>query len=185
MRSKPILLSIFFSSIILSLSLINVDTQNILPMKSTFNALTTDAKKQVTCLAENIYFEAAHEPNEGKKAVAFVTFNRVQSGYANDICGVVKQKTGNTCQFSWYCDSTFTSRVLTIKHTLLYNEILELSTNLFLNFERMTDVTNGATYYHADYVNPGWNLPKTTKIGRHIFYKKQSDLNDLTKEIKL
>ena len=83
----------------------NVDTYNILPIKSTYNNLTADAKKQVTCLAENIYFEAAHEPLDGKKAVAFVTFNRVQSGYADNICDVVQQKTGQTCQFSWYCDN--------------------------------------------------------------------------------
>jgi spore germination cell wall hydrolase CwlJ-like protein len=25
-------------------------------------------------------------------------------------------------------------------------------------------------YYHADYVNPGWNKEKVAKIGRHIFY---------------
>ena len=95
MRSKLILISSFFSSIILFLSLVSVDTYNILPIKSSYNALTEDAKKQVTCLAENIYFEAGHEPLDGKMAVAFVTFNRVQSGYADNICGVVKQKTGN------------------------------------------------------------------------------------------
>ena len=77
MQSKPILVSIFFSSIILFLSLVSVDTYNILPIKSTYNALTEDAKKQVTCLAENIYFEAGHEPIDGQKAVAFVTLNRV------------------------------------------------------------------------------------------------------------
>jgi spore germination cell wall hydrolase CwlJ-like protein len=27
-----------------------------------------------------------------------------------------------------------------------------------------------ALYYHADYVSPGWKLPKIDKIGRHIFY---------------
>jgi len=27
-----------------------------------------------------------------------------------------------------------------------------------------------AMYYHADYVNPGWNKPRIEKIGRHIFY---------------
>ena len=184
MRSKLILLSIFFSSLILFLSLVNVDTYNILPIKSTYNALTTEAQKQVTCLAENIYFEAGHEPLEGKTAVAFVTLNRLQSGYANDICGVVKQKTGKTCQFSWYCDSTFTSRSLTIKQTLLYNDILELSTHIFLNFERMDDVTNGATYYHADYVNPKWTrLQKEKQIGRHIFYKSKIDQIDRTKGI--
>ena len=184
MQSKPILLSLFFSTIILTLSYVNVDTYNILPIKSTYNNLTADAKKQVTCLAENIYFEAAHEPLDGKKAVAFVTFNRVQSGYANNICDVVQQKTGQTCQFSWYCDTTFTSRRLTIKQTSLYNDILELSTNLFLNFERMTDVTNGATYYHADYVNPKWTrLQKETQIGRHIFYKSKIDQIDRTRGI--
>lgn len=184
MRSKLIISSILFSSLILILSLVSVDTYNILPIKSTYSALTEDAKKQVTCLAENIYFEAGHEPIEGQKAVAFVTLNRVQSGYANDICGVVKQKTGNQCQFSWYCDHTFTSRSLTMKQTPLYNDILELATNVFLNFDRMIDVTNGATYYHADYVNPGWTkLKKETQIGRHIFYKSKKDTIDRSKGI--
>ena len=184
MRSKLILFSIIFSSLILFLSLMSVDTYNILPIKSTYNALTVEAQKQVTCLAENIYFEAAHEPLEGKTAVAFVTLNRVQSGYADNICDVVKQKTGKTCQFSWYCDITFTSRTLTIKQTSLYNEILQLSTNVFLNFERMTDVTNGATYYHADYVNPNWKrLQKEKQIGRHIFYKSKIDTIDRNKGI--
>ena len=184
MRSKLIISSIFFSLAILFLSFISVDTYNILPIKSTFNNLTAEAQKQVTCLAENIYFEAAHEPLDGKKAVAFVTLNRVQSGYANNICDVVQQKTGHTCQFSWYCDSTFTSRRLTIKQTSLYNDILQLSTNVFLNFERMTDVTNGATYYHADYVKPNWTrLQKETQIGRHIFYKSKIDQIDRNKGI--
>jgi spore germination cell wall hydrolase CwlJ-like protein len=49
----------------------------------------------------------------------------------------------------------------------------------------MADITKGATYYHADYVNPQWKLPKTTQIGRHIFYKRQSDLVTMKKEIKL
>ena len=184
MRSKLIISSIFFSLAILFLSFISVDTYNILPIKSTFNNLTAEAQNQVTCLAENIYFEAAHEPLDGKKAVAFVTLNRLQSGYADSICEVVQQKTKGTCQFSWYCDSTFTSRRLTIKETSLYNDILQLSTNVFLNFERMTDVTNGATYYHADYVNPKWTrLQKEKQIGRHIFYKSKIDQIDRNKGI--
>jgi spore germination cell wall hydrolase CwlJ-like protein len=27
-----------------------------------------------------------------------------------------------------------------------------------------------ALFYHADYVSPGWKLPRIDKIGRHIFY---------------
>ena len=57
--------------------------------------------------------------------------------------------------------------------TLLSNKLLFL------------DITDGATHYHADYVNPQWGLPKTTQIGRHIFYKRQSDLVTMKKEIKI
>jgi spore germination cell wall hydrolase CwlJ-like protein len=57
----------------------------------------------------------------------------------------------------------------------LYNEIRDLAVYVVMNYENIKDVTYGATYYHADYVNPAWGLPKTTKIGRHIFYKKKSD----------
>ncbi len=183
MRSKPILFSITLSAMIVFFSLINIDLHGILPFKPSYESLTKDVQKQVTCLAENIYFEAAHEPKDGKKAVAFVTINRVQSGnYANDICGVVFQKTGGTCQFSWYCDSKFTDRRLTIKSTPLYNEIRELAMHMIINFERMEDVTSGATYYHADYVSPGWKLEKIDKIGRHIFYRSKRDNIDRNKE---
>ena len=184
MRSMPILLSVLLSAVILTMSMVNIKQPD-LPIKANYNVLTAELQKQVSCLAENIYFEAAHEPLEGKHAVGFVTINRVQSGnYANDICGVVQQKDGNLCQFSWYCDKTITNKRLTIKHTPLYNEILQIATNLVVNFERMTDVTNGATYYHANYVNPGWTrLKKVETIGNHIFYKRSSDRIDRNKGI--
>lgn len=175
MQSKPILLSILFSAIILTLSMINIDLYN-LPFKASYDSLDKETQRQVTCLADNIYFEAAHEPLDGKKAVAFVTINRLQTGnYAKDICGVVYQKIGNTCQFSWFCDKKITDKQLTIRDTSLYNEIRQLAINMVINFERQKDVTGGATYYHADYVNPQWNLKKVDQIGRHIFYRSNKD----------
>ena len=171
------------STLVLMLNAINININNKFPIKASYSQLTKDAQKQVTCLAENIYFEAAHEPTQGKMAVAFVTINRVLTGnYAGNICDVVYQKTGNTCQFSWYCDKTFTDRRLTIKSTSLYNDIRELATNIVVNFERIEDVTYGATYYHADYVRPGWKLDKVDQIGRHIFYKRKGDQIDRNKE---
>ena len=89
-----------------------------------------------------------------------------------------EQKVNTTCQFSWVCQPFFTSKLLTMKHTSLYNDVLNLSIDIFLNYDRLVDVTEGATYYHADYVNPGWKLPKTAVIGRHIFYKKPGDLDN-------
>ena len=181
MRSKPILLSILFSTLIVSLSLVNVNLYN-LPFKVSYNSLDKETQKQVTCLADNIYFEAAHEPLDGQRAVAFVTINRVLTGnYKDDICGVVYQKTGGTCQFSWYCDSNVTNKRLTVRETMLYNEIRDIAVNMLINFEHQNDVTEGATYYHADYVNPGWKLQKVVKIGRHIFYRSNKDQIDKNK----
>ena len=183
MRSRPILLTMLFSATVLVMSMINIDLHRILPIKANYNSLTSSAQRQVTCLADNIYFEAAQEPLDGKKAVAFVTINRVLTGnYADTICDVVHQKTNGTCQFSWYCDKSFTDRRLTIRGTSLYNEIRELATNIVVNFERMNDVTDGATYYHADYVRPGWKLDKVDQIGRHIFYKRKGDEIDRNRE---
>lgn len=183
MKSKPILFSLAFSTVIIFLSLVNVNLYN-LPFKARFESLNKETQKQVTCLADNIYFEAAHEPLDGKKAVAFVTINRLQTGnYANDICGVVTQKTGGTCQFSWYCESKHTNNRLTIRSTSLYNEIQQLAVNMVVNFERYEDVTNGATYYHADYVNPQWKLKRIDQIGRHIFYRSNKDKIDRNKGV--
>lgn len=176
MRSKPILLSILFSAFLVSVAMVNIDIHD-LPFKSNYNSLSEDTQRQVNCLAENIYFEAGHEPLEGKKAVAFVTINRVLTGnYAPTICEVVYQKTGKTCQFSWYCDTKFTDKRLTIKQSNLYNEIRELAVHMVINYERLQDVTYGSTYYHADYVKPNWKkLDKVEQIGRHIFYKSKID----------
>ena len=150
-----------------------------MPFKTNFQNLSPQAKQQVECLAENIYFESGYEPKEGQVAVAFVTLNRLKSGiFAEDICGVVKQKINNVCQFSWYCEdrqyNISTNKSLTSSNNSLYNSIRELATNVYANSERMTDPSNGALYYHADYVKPGWkNMQTTAVIGRHIFYNKK------------
>jgi spore germination cell wall hydrolase CwlJ-like protein len=147
----------------------------------TYEQLTTDAQQQVICLAENIYFESAHEPRDGRIAVALVTLNRVNDArYPNDICGVVLQRNRNTsgrivCQFSWHCEAN-----KMIRNTKAYNEAKDIALFVYANYEKMHDITNGALFYHADYVSlqkigvPG--LEKTTVIGRHIFYKERTEI---------
>lgn len=135
-----------------------------------YSDLTKDARKQVDCLAENIYHEAGYEPKDGKKAVALVTLNRTQDErFPSNICGVVKQKTVNVCQFSWFCMPVKLNR-----NSDAYKESMEVALYVYANYEKLKDITNGALYYHADYVNPRWRgLEKTTIIGRHIFYKEK------------
>jgi spore germination cell wall hydrolase CwlJ-like protein len=155
-----------------------------MPYKAYYNNLTEDTKKEIECLAENIYFEAAHEPDIGKVAVAFVTINRVKSSrFESDICSVVKQKMAGVCQFSWYCEerpkAMSQGKVLTNSNNSLYNNIRNLAIYVYANYERIEDPTHGALFYHADYVSPKWkNMEKTAVIGRHIFYNRK-DLKQL------
>ena len=135
-----------------------------------YSDLTKEARKQVDCLAENIYHEAGYEPNVGKKAVALVTLNRTQDErFPQNICGVVKQKTQGTCQFSWFCMPVKLNR-----NSDAFKESMDVALFVYANYDKLKDITEGALYYHADYVNPRWRgMEKTTKIGRHIFYKEK------------
>ena len=138
-----------------------------------YEQLTKDAKIQIDCLADNIYHEAGYEPDQGKIAVALVTMNRVQDPrYPKDICSVVKQKIKYTCQFTWFCQDKYTNRQKTA-----YEESRDIALHVYANYEKIKDFTNGALFYHADYVNPHWRgLERTTVIGRHIFYKDKAKL---------
>ncbi|NBP57928.1 cell wall hydrolase [bacterium] len=143
-----------------------------LPPLVSFNELTIESQKQVTCLAENIYFEAGAESINGKIAVAQVTINRVLSGlFPNTICGVVYQKHNGVCQFSWYCNKRLLRKKYQIKDTTLYNDILNLSIDLLVYRNVYQDITKGALFFHNTSVNPRWNLRKTAHIGNHIFYR--------------
>jgi len=137
-------------------------------LKIEYKQLTKEAKTQIDCLADNIYYEAGWEPTDGRVAVALVTLNRVQDPrYPKDICSVVKQKVNSTCQFSWFCEGK-----KHITSSRLYEESQNIALYVYANYENLRDITGGALYYHADYVNPRWKLYKTTVIGRHIFYKE-------------
>ena len=141
--------------------------------------LTKDARKEVECLAQNMYFEAGHEPKEGQLGVAFVTHNRMMNGnFPNTYCGVVKQKTNTVCQFSWYCEATARKKLLTISNNPLYNDITDLALRFYLYTNEFDDPTKGALFFHADYVKPTWNnMKRTAYIGRHIFYNKVKQRN--------
>lgn len=133
-------------------------------------------EQQLDCLALNIYREAGYEPFEGKVAVAQVTMNRVKDGrFGKDVCGVVYQKNivmeRVVCQFSWACDSVHRNRPI---GKAAYNESYEVAKKVLLEGFRL-DVLREALFYHANYVNPRWNLDKIGSIGQHIFYKPKGE----------
>ena len=97
--------------------------------------LNKNDKQQISCMAENAYFEAGNEPTKGIIAVNNVEGRKV-----------VRDQ------------GTYTKAKKIAEHVYLGN---------------YSDVTNGAQFYHADYVSPSWGrvFNRTTKIGAHIFYR--------------
>ena len=132
---------------------------------------------EVNCLALNIYHEARNQPFMGKLAVGFVTINRVKSdSFPNTICKVVKQgfyynnnPIKNKCHFSWWCDGKSDKP----KEYDAWEYTRALAFQLYYSSFFTLDITNGATHYHADYVNPYWakDKKKLMQIKNHIFYK--------------
>ena len=131
-----------------------------------------DRTRQLECLANNIYWEAASEPFEGKVAVAQVTLNRAASGqFPGDVCRVVYQKNlmyeKVICQFSWACDRDTGMRPTNKAN---YDESMSVAKKVLLEGFKLPSLEN-AMYFHGDYINPGWNRKKVAHIGRHIFYE--------------
>ena len=135
----------------------------------------------VHCLAQNIYFEAGNQSLAGKIAVANVTMNRVEHDkFPNDICAVVYQTkswrtswTGKQvpqlgmCQFSWFCDGKSDKP----KDSKTWAESLVIANDVIEN--KYFDITEGAMWYHADYIFPYWaqHLNQTIHLDAHIFYR--------------
>ena len=149
-----------------------------------FSQLTITAQDEVKCLADNIYWESAYEPVNGRVGVALVTLNRVQdSRYPENICEVVKQRTKRVCQFSWFCEDKYKRG---IRDTKAYQESMKIALYVYVNYEKLRDITNGALFYHANYVNPRWKgVEKTVVIGNHIFYKERVNTNDAKNEFEI
>ena len=126
---------------------------------------------EATCLAQNIYFEARSEPVDGMLAVGHVVLNRVASKrFPNTICQVIRQggeQRLHRCQFSWWCDGRSDKPV----NKVAWNAARVLA--WFIYHGHTEDPTDGALWYHADYVSPSWReaFVAGPQIGRHIFYR--------------
>lgn len=125
------------------------------------------------CLTQAIYYEAANESLQGKRAVAQVVLNRLRHpAYPDSVCGVVYEGSHQAvCQFSFTCDGSLLRAPLAAK----WQESEEVARRAL---QGATEPSVGtATHYHADYVLPRWafTLGKINQIDRHIFYRFRSD----------
>jgi spore germination cell wall hydrolase CwlJ-like protein len=125
------------------------------------------SKKDLFCMAKNIYHEAGHEPILGKYAVAQVTINRMESPLFGDrVCEVVFEHK----QFSW---ANYHGRRWTTPSGPAWNEAKRIAHDVLENNKRIKGMDD-ALFYHATYVRPYWARTKDrlTRIGLHIFYEQ-------------
>ena len=139
--------------------------------------------QELQCLSKNIYFEAAVESTAGKIAVAQVTMNRVRSTrFPDTICKVVYEgphyasghPKRNRCQFSWYCDG----KIDTPNESPAWR-VSQKVAEYVIRTPSLLDITDGATHYHADYIDPPrWAKAdeKTVQIDTHLFYNKNNNI---------
>lgn len=141
-------------------------------LEAGLNRSTLD-REDLVCLALNDYHEARAETLEGRLAVAQVVLNRVTSkAYPNSVCGVVRQgfrKGRRDCQFSWYCDgkTDFPYETKAWRKSIALAKAVTRPGGL-------RDRSQGALWYHADYVKPAWAdaYHVAAVLGAHIFYRK-------------
>ena len=138
---------------------------------------------ELECMALNIYHEARGEDIEGQVAVSQVVLNRKKSNFfPNTVCGVIKQAkisrwylknhnrevpVRNQCQFSWYCDGKSDSP----RDMRAWGHSLTIASQVMRG--EHPDMTRGAMFYHAHYVEPYWKhtMLHVGNVGDHLFYK--------------
>ena len=122
-----------------------------------------DLSRELNCLAGAIYFEAKSESLTGQLAVGRVIVARSKSGrFPNSYCGVVYQPS----QFSFVRG---TSMPGIAKVSRQWKNAVAIAQIAHSGTCRSPD--EGALYFHAAYVSPGWRLKRVGQIEHHVFYR--------------
>lgn len=119
--------------------------------------------EQGRCLAGAIYFEAKSESLAGQLAVANVIINRARSGrFADSLCGVVRQPG----QFSFVRGGSIPAINTSSRDWTEAAAIARIAMD-----GAVASPAEGALYFHARRVSPGWGRPRVAVIDNHIFYR--------------
>jgi len=127
--------------------------------------------REMQCLYLNAYFEGNNDSVIAQQGIIEVVLNRKKVEKYNDVCSVIYKKNA----FSW------TRK----RHQIPTNQkhifkLTQMVVDVIVQGMRdgtLHPLTYGATYYHADYVNPCWlsDMSFVNKLGKHLFYKQVSN----------
>lgn len=124
---------------------------------------TGELSAEMQCLAGTIYFESKGESLKGQLAVARVVLARAESSrFPDSICGVVYQRR----QFSFIRGGKMPRIDTGHRHWRNAVSIAKIAMN-----DGWKSPVEGALFFHARYVSPGWRLKRMATIDNHIFYR--------------
>ncbi|MGH8707013.1 MAG: cell wall hydrolase [Burkholderiales bacterium] len=136
--------------------------------------LARDTERQnIECLARNVYHEARGEPPEGQYAVAEVTMNRKASGrHPDTVCEVVHEKRWDVIRNRYVGAFSWTEfYAVPEPRGQAWEFAQKVAEDVY--YQRAPARVDGATYFHATYINPSWarTQKRVARIGRHVFYR--------------
>jgi N-acetylmuramoyl-L-alanine amidase len=119
--------------------------------------------RELRCLAGAIYFEAKSESLAGQLAVGRVIVARSRSGrFPDSYCGVVFQRS----QFSFVRGSGFpaiNNQSRNWRNAVAIAQIADAGS--------WRSPVEGALFFHAAHVSPGWHLTRMARVDNHVFYR--------------
>jgi N-acetylmuramoyl-L-alanine amidase len=122
-----------------------------------------ELSRELNCLAGAVYFESKGESLAGQLAVGRVVVARSKSGrFPNSYCGVVFQPS----QFSFVRGNAMPridKRSRNWRNAVAIAQIAHSGT--------WQSQAEGALFFHAAYVSPGWRLRRVARIDNHVFYR--------------
>jgi N-acetylmuramoyl-L-alanine amidase len=122
-----------------------------------------ELSRELNCLAGAIYFEAKSESLIGQLAVGRVVIARSKSGrFPNSYCGVVYQPS----QFSFVRGGGMPPIARGSQQWRNAVAMAQIAHN-----GSWRSPAEGALYFHAARVSPGWRLARVARIENHVFYK--------------
>ncbi len=122
-----------------------------------------ELSRELNCLAGAIYFEAKSETLPGQLAVGRVVVARSKSGrFPDSYCGVVFQRS----QFSFVRGNAMPGIAKASRQWKNAVAIAQIA-----HSGSWQSPVEGALYFHAARVSPGWRLTRLGRIDNHIFYR--------------
>lgn len=148
-----------------------IDTQSAKPPVSaeslselvSLHSIPAQMDEEMRCLAGAVYFESKGETLNGQLAVAKVVIARRDSGrFASSICGVVYQPS----QFSFVRGGRMPAIKTASRDWADAVAIAQIALS-----NSWKSPVEGALFFHARHVSPGWRMQRLAAVDNHIFYR--------------